>query len=224
MSDKKLNLNLLAKQIIAGAFLIGSIIAYGFIVHMYKTDNNVKANDETSEVEYFEYSQLNNMKSIDIALDKFMDIPAVQDEAKTYGLVEKRYRRKSCTVTKAYLYINATVFNAPLNSHESICFGLSDACRRIALDQNSLPVPQTLTSVSLYNLEKISFGNNKNAVEDLLPIINTTSNDSTFTTAVFLSSNRRARYIDRITIYYECGGPEDNCKKGDEECGLIRYK
>lgn len=206
MSDKKIIKNLFYKQIIAGFFLLASIVAYGFIVHMYKSDNSMK----TIDSEYADYQSLKDLKRTILVENKALNRTPV------------KLKNINCNITEAYIYIDVIVDNnRPLTKSDTVYFLLRHykpyECvgGHINTDKNRISIPSEINqTIYIYDLSKLSFlpnhtnteGNKFECFEkNVLDFMN---KYNSFIVDAKVNTSRPGGKLNEISIYYDCENPE----------------
>lgn len=197
-------MNTKTKKSLLGTFLF--IITIGAFVYSF-----IKYN---SALQFPIYTQLSSMKVITI-----VDAPVINK------YVKEKYIVNNCSVSKAYLYIEASINDEPINADngEDICFGINQKCEHIIMNNNKVPMPKYLTTSYLYDLSDISlldYNFDTMKVDNYYPNANLIDkiNKQTIEVVAAISSNHSKKQISKMKIYYIC---ENNCSTKDVSCGIM---
>lgn len=197
-------MNIKIKKSLLGAFLF--IVTIGAFVYSF-----IKYN---SALQFPIYTKLSSMKVLTI-----VNAPV------TNKYVKEKYIVNNCSISEAYLYIEASINDEPINANngEDICFGINQKCEHIIMNNNKVPMPKYLTTSYLYDLSDISlldYNFNTMKVDNYYPNANLIDkmNKQTIEIVAAISSNRNKKQIEKMKIYYIC---ENNCSTKDVSCGIM---
>lgn len=170
-----------------------------------------------SAIQFPVYTKLSSMKSTNVVASPVSD-----------KYIKEKYILQDCKISEAYLYIVASVNNAPIDidNGEDICFGANKRCEHIIMNNNRVPLPAYLENTYLYDLSNISlldYNFETMKVDNYYPNANLLDdiNKKTVEFIAKVSSNRKKNRIDEMKIFYLC---EEVCDVNDISCGLIPYK
>lgn len=170
-----------------------------------------------SAIQFPVYTKLSSMKLINVVASPISD-----------KYIKEKYILQDCKISEAYLYIVASVNNAPIDidNGEDICFGANKRCEHIIMNNNRVPLPAYLENTYLYDLSNISlldYNFETMKVDNYFPNANLLDdiNKKTVEFIAKISSNRKKNRIDEMKIFYLC---EEACDVNDSSCGLIPYK